>query len=278
MLQTHPDNEVIPQAEQARLALHHEKVAELLKHIPEYTLEELAKLPPEQINTFMRALRIRVDSLSSQFSQAWLAQHAIAFMAQAKVLLDYYYSSPEIRTAAAAMHLDPDGNQYEMLSEMWRDIGDYCMKLAVMTGNTVLLDMAAQSYEKATKLAPADTSASILGRFKQQLVAVEAGEPVNLDVLLADWRQLVALSTQAGGHDRAAKVSWDMSEAAMMLGHKDLAKEAKQVCRQHAMYLPGGYVRYAARRLVSHITASTRQITYNGSGAELQLSPATLRE
>lgn len=261
-------------AEQARLAMDYAQVGALLVDIPNYTVEEILVLNELQQNNFFRALRIKVSILSSEFSRQPLACLAIPHLKQTLALLEYYYASPELRTLANQIEQDPHQQEYIMLAEMWRDIASYCLKVAALTNNEQLLREAQFAFSTAAAMSSPETNVHVLARFEALIALFKTNErAVTLRELEDLWRVIV---DRTDNHDRVAKISWEMMQVAHKLHNSVLEKEARSMCRKHAGYLPGGFMKYAARQIVrTKIIMPLQHATYRGNGDELQSAKLT---
>lgn len=264
-------------AEQARLALDPARAHELLGDIvSNYTIEQILKLDSLQLTNFLRGLRIRINVLGQEFAARPLAAFALPYLRQVVVLLNYYYSSPELQALAATIETDPHGSEYAMLAEMWRDVASYCLKAAVLTGDEQFLREAQAAYLKAVESSKPETNVQPLAKFEALVAAHKAGMPISLQSLSEQWQNII---TRTDNHDRIAKVSWEMMQVARKLGNTELELQARQLCREHASYLPGGYLKYAARQIVrSKIIAPIQHATYVGAGDDLELATALAQQ
>lgn len=268
------ETQAVAKAETARLMGDTELVTELLTSVtPNLTIEQVLQLDELQFNNFMRGLRIKFDVLGQEFSRRPLAVFALPFLKQILALLNYYYDSPALQARAEKIETDPGGNEYILLAEMWRDIASYCMKVAVITGDEQFLFDAQTAYQKAIEVSKPDTSVRPLAKFEVLLAAFKANVPIPLRTLEEYWYEIVS---RTNDHDRIAKVSWEMLQIARRVHDLELEQRAKALCMEHANYLPGGYLKYAAKQLARTVMQPIQRLTYFGESEVLR--PKSLRK
>lgn len=260
---------LVDMAEQARLAMDPMRANELLRDIaPDYTIQQIIELDDLRFNNFFRGLRIRLGVLGQEFSYQPLAMCALPYLKQMLVLLDYYHSSAELQARAATIETDPHGNEYVMLAEMWRDIAGYCLKVAALTGDEQFLVDAQAAYSQAIEVSKPETNVQPLAKFEALIASFKANVPIPLRTLEEYWYEII---TRTGDHDRIAKVSWEMMEVARRVQDHDHELRARAICKQHADYLPGGYYKYALKRIARSVIQPVQQVSYRGDNTKLRL-------
>lgn len=264
---------LVDMAEQARLALDPMRANELLRTVaPDFTIQQVLELDNLRFNNFFRGLRIRLSVLSQEFSRRPLAVYALPYLKHMLALLNYYHSSPELQAKAAAIETDPHGSEYMMLAEMWRDIAGYCLKVAALTGDDQFLADAQAAYRNAVEASKPESNVQPLAKFEALVATFNANVPIPLRTLEEYWHEII---TRTNDHDRIAKASWEMMQVARRIKNQDLERRARTICQQHADYLPGGYVKYAMKRLVRSVIQPVQHLTYRGESAQLRVSSIT---
>ena len=235
--------------------------------------EEIESLSPKKLIDKMRFWRIWAVTLMSLHKKEWNGRRAAEYLFEARDLLKTYYAHPIVKEAAAEMKTDPEGHEYQMLAEMYRDRGKFFLYVAGLTGDAFFLSHAHWFFEKAIENAEKDTSAWAVATMEREITKRIKGKEINFNIFREAYQVAVELSPQAGGWDRMAAVSWwyvKESLLAVRMGDLRLGFDNLQTATQK---LGVGWIRrYPLREISSSILGVSRGVTAWGiSSDEFQI-------
>lgn len=106
-------------------------------------------ISPTELSDYIRMWRIAVVSELSLAQRQWLAKDAKDILSQAKSAISTYYLDPEVRGRAGSMIKDREGNDYDHVNEMMRDIGKYHLIRHAVSGQSSSIHQAVDSFRQA---------------------------------------------------------------------------------------------------------------------------------
>lgn len=191
--------------------------------------ETVSLLPTLELEDKMRWWRIWVVSSHSLANKTWYGGKTAEYLREARDVILTYYENGFVREASVNMKQDAEGHEYQMASEMARDKGKHWFQLASLTGNSLYLDMAAQTFWQAANLAAEGTSARALATMEEWIVNRKRGKKGNFNQFFETYLTVASLAPQAGGYDRQAAVSWWAVQEALRVGQLTPAKLAFEI-------------------------------------------------
>jgi hypothetical protein len=218
-------------------------------------------LPPEELADKMRWWRIWTTTLMSLHKGEWCGEQAAKYLLEAKSVFQAYYNQETTIQTAREMKSDAEGHEYQMMAEMFRDKGRYCLCVASLIGNAGMVTQAVMYFNQATKEAEKDTSAWAVASMEEQIARRRLGRRINWKTFTLAYQTAVKLSPEAGGWDRMAAVSWCYTKEALLAGRKDNLRVGLTNLREASQKLGVNWVkRYPLKDLVSSALSVSRRI------------------
>lgn len=212
------ESDLIYQTELERVKGDAQKAVEDARENAAISPEEIKNLSSEELMNKMRLWRIWAVALMSLHKKEWDGMQAAEYLFEARDLFTTYYNHPGVKEAARAMKTDPKGHEYQMLAEMYRDKGKYYLYAAGLTGNTLFINKAINSFNEAILSAKKDTSAWAVATMEKEIAKRRKEEKIDFNIFKDAYQIAVSLSPQAGGWDRMAAVSWWYVKESLLAG------------------------------------------------------------
>src|SRR5205814_6750545 len=112
------ERDIVYHAEDLRANGRFHLAEELARTSSTYTHEEIALLPKSTLINKMQLWNIRIDSLLSLAKRKWTGWEAKDPLTKAHDVIEYYLYDPIVWPSAKKIQVDPEGNEYQMESEM----------------------------------------------------------------------------------------------------------------------------------------------------------------
>jgi hypothetical protein len=192
----------IYRAESARVSGKFGKALMSARENGEINPASLNTLTTDELENKMRYWRLWTVTLQSLAKRTLNGDQAAEYLMEARGVISTYYNNHIVAEVASKMRQDAEGNEYQMLAEMWRDKAQQMEILAVLTGSSPFLQRAVDCYGEAIQAAIFGSSAFSLATMEQLIAERRLGARIDFSPqapFTQAYLQVVELSPQAGG-------------------------------------------------------------------------------
>lgn len=225
--------------------------------------EQISAVPREEMVELIQLWRIWTVSLSGLYKKQWNGRKAADYLLAAKGVFLKYYCNRHVQETARETRRDPQGHEYWMRAEMFRDFGKFLLHLAEISGNPEYIEHAVMVFDKAIEASEAGTSARAVATMEKEVANRQFGEKINWDVFTPAYQVAVQLSPQAGGWDRMAAVSWWYAWEALLAGKKEQLQLGLENLKDASRSLGVNWIiRYPLKEATSSSLGVSRRLTY----------------
>lgn len=225
--------------------------------------EQISAVPREEMVELIQLWRIWTVSLSGLYKKQWNGRKAADYLLTAKGVFLKYYCNRHVQETARETRRDPQGHEYWMRAEMFRDFGKFLLYLAELSGNPQYLEHAVEVFTRAIEASEAGTSAWAVASMEKEIAERQSGNEIDWDVFTPAYRTAVQLSPQAGGWDRKAAVSLLFAREALFAGKKEQLQLGLENLKDASRSLGVNWIiRYPLKEAASSLFGVSRRLTY----------------